>query len=374
MSTKTKKNIIFYCSSISWGGLEMNTVRYAAWMRDCGYNVKLLCVASSPIHLKSKDFQIDVTLVTRNRKYFDLVNAFKIAKIIDDLNADVVWFRDTRDMSLLSWVKKIASRKFKLLYFQAMQLGVEKKDFFHTARFAAIDFWISTLDFLKHQVLEKTKVREQSIHVIPIGVDQTLLEKNLVEKKEAKRQLGLDINKTTIAIIGRIDPLKGQHILINAAQLLHRDDFEILIVGESTRNESNRYEVELKQKIRSLGMQGTIFFKPYSDNVALYYSATDIFVMASKGETFGTVTIEAMSFGIPVIGTNSSGTPELLDYGKSGLLFEPDNAEELSQKLRLLLDESSLREEIGAKGKRRFLSCYSKQASIDAFINLIEKN
>lgn len=374
MSTKTKKNIIFYCSSISWGGLEMNTVRYAAWMRDSGYNVTLFCVADSPIHQKSKDYQIEVVLVARNRKYLDLVNAFKIAKIIDQFHTDLVWFRDTRDMSLLSWVKKIASRKFKLLYFQAMQLGVEKKDFFHTARFAAIDFWVSTLDFLKYQVLEKTKVREERIHVIPIGVDHSLLEKKLIDKKEAKRQLGLDIHKTTIAIIGRIDPLKGQHILINAAQLLHRDDFEILIVGESTRNESNRYEVELKQKIRSLGMQGTIFFKPYSDNVALYYSATDIFVMASKGETFGTVTVEAMSFGIPVIGTNSSGTPELLEHGKSGLLFEPDNAEELSQKLRLLLDESSLREEIGLKGKRRFLSYYSKQASIDAFIKLIEKN
>jgi glycosyltransferase involved in cell wall biosynthesis len=96
--------------------------------------------------------------------------------------------------------------------------------------------------------------------------------------------------------------------------------------------------------------------------------------MASKGETFGTVTIEAMSFGIPVIGTNSSGTPELLEQGKAGLLFEPDNAEELSNNLRLLIDDKSLCDEIGAKGKRRFLTHYSKEASIDAFIQLIEKN
>jgi glycosyltransferase involved in cell wall biosynthesis len=352
----------------------MNTVRYAAWMKDQGYAIKLLCVVDSPIHEKAKTFSLDILLVARNRKYFDIVNAFKIAKLIDQFNADIVWFRDTRDMSLLSWAKKISSQKFKLLYFQAMQLGVDKKDFFHSARFASIDYWVSTLAFLKQQVMEKTNVSHEKIHVIPIGVDQTLLEKNSIDKKEAKLQLGLNPEKKCIAIIGRIDPLKGQHILINAAQLLHRDDFEILIVGESTRNESNRYEIELKQKIRSLGMQSNIFFKPYSDRVATYYSATDIFVMASKGETFGTVTIEAMSFGIPVIGTNSSGTPELLEQGKAGLLFEPDNAEELSNNLRLLIDDKSLCDEIGAKGKRRFLTHYSKEASIDAFIQLIEKN
>ena len=352
----------------------MNTVRYAAWMKEQGYPIKLLCVANSPIHEKAKTLSLGIVLVARNRKYFDIVNAFKIAKLIQQFDTDIVWFRDTRDMSLLSWVKKISSQKFKLLYFQAMQLGVDKKDFFHTARFAAIDHWISTLAFLKLQVMEKTNVPQEKIHVIPIGVDHTLLEKNSINKKEAKQKLGLNPEKKCIAIIGRIDPLKGQHILINAAQLLHRDDFEILIVGESTRNESNRYEIELKQKIRSLGMQSKVFFKPYSDNVAMYYSATDIFVMASKGETFGTVTIEAMSFGIAVIGTNSSGTPELLEKGRAGMLFEPDNAEELSNNLRLLIEDESLRNEIGAKGKRRFLTHYSKQASIDAFIKLIEKN
>ncbi len=352
----------------------MNTVRYAVWLRDYGYTIKLLCVADSPIHQKAKEYQLDIVIVDRNRKYFDIINAFKVAHLINQISADIVWFRDTRDMSLLSWVKKISSKKFKLLYFQAMQLGVEKKDLIHTARFASIDYWVSTLDFLKQQVLEKTKVSTEKMYVIPIGVDQTLLEKKSIDKREAKQQLGLNPNKLTVAIIGRIDPLKGQHILINAAQLLNREDFEILIVGESTRNENNRYEVEIKQKIRSLGMQNKIFFKPYSDNVAAYYSATDIFVMASKGETFGTVTVEAMSFGIPVVGTNSSGTPELLDFGKAGLLFEPDNAEELSIKLQLLLDNVEMREELGEKGKRRFMAFYSKQASIDAFIRLIEKS
>ena len=90
----------------------MNTVRYAAWMKEQGYPIKLLCVANSPIHEKAKTLSLGIVLVARNRKYFDIVNAFKIAKLIQRFDTDIVWFRDTRDMSLLSWVKKISSQKF----------------------------------------------------------------------------------------------------------------------------------------------------------------------------------------------------------------------------------------------------------------------
>ncbi len=44
------KRIAFYCSSVSWGGLEMNFVRYAEWIANEGYTVHVFCVADSPIH------------------------------------------------------------------------------------------------------------------------------------------------------------------------------------------------------------------------------------------------------------------------------------------------------------------------------------
>jgi glycosyltransferase involved in cell wall biosynthesis len=55
--------------------------------------------------------------------------------------------------------------------------------------------------------------------------------------------------------------------------------------------------------------------------------------MASKAETFGMVTIEAMASGVPTIGSNAGGTPEILEYGKLGFLFEPLNALSLAKSI-----------------------------------------
>jgi glycosyltransferase involved in cell wall biosynthesis len=59
--------------------------------------------------------------------------------------------------------------------------------------------------------------------------------------------------------------------------------------------------------------------------------------MASKAETFGMVAIESMAFGIPVIASNAGGSPEILDFGKFGLLFDSLNAESLANQMNHFL-------------------------------------
>lgn len=362
------KRIAFYCSSISWGGLEMNFVRYAEWIANTGFHVHVFCVANSPIHQRVVESGLPHTCVAFNKKYFDVKNAFKVAGLFDKEKIDLVWFRDTRDMSLLSWVKKFSSRKIKLVYQQAMQLGVDKKDLFHTLRFLSIDTWISTLHFLKDQVKARTRFPENRICVIPLGADTHQIHAQHLSKEQAREMLHLPKDAVIAGIIGRIDPLKGQHIAINALQICN-DNTHLVIMGESTKNEGRDYEVELKQKVRSLGLQNRVHFKPYSKEVEAFYRAIDVFILASKGETFGTVTIEAMSFGLAIIGTNSSGTPEILDFGNAGLLFEPDNASELASCMKEYISNPIKRTELGEKAKTRFNAYYSKEASVKKIVD-----
>ena len=74
--------------------------------------------------------------------------------------------------------------------------------------------------------------------------------------------------------------------------------------------------------------------------------------MASRAETFGMVTIEAMACGTPTLGSNAGGTPEILDQGKYGVLFEPMNATDLALKIDQIIEEKisidivSLKEEV----------------------------
>lgn len=370
MSTKTNSPgefpvIAFYCSSIAWGGLEMNTVRYAQWMKERGWPVLLICVAGSKIDLHARNSDLTILHVKRNRKYFDYANAWYLARVCKAMDIKLCWFRDTRDFALLGWAKRFSGGQFKLLYQQAMQFGVSKRDPAHTWRFKAVDAWVSTLNFLAEQVKKQTRFPHHKIHVVPLGVDVSQLKVQSDTPASARSFYQLPLDAFVLGIIGRLDPLKGQHIAIKALASVHQQGFKahLLIVGESTLHEGQQYELQLKQLVREQGLEDFVHFAPYTKEVARFYQAIDLFLMCSKGETFGTVTIEAMAMNKPVIGTDSSGTPEILSHG-AGWLVPPDDEIALAQQIIALIQEPSKMNEGALRGHQRFEQLYSKEASL----------
>jgi glycosyltransferase involved in cell wall biosynthesis len=365
----------FYCSSLSWGGLEMNTVRYAKWMQEKGFRVLLFAVAHSPIADEAKKTGVPIIVVRRNSKYFDLWNGYRMAMLFRNLGVSLVWFRDTRDMDMLAWSKRMPGSSFRLLYQQAMQFGVSKKDFFHTMRFQAIDAWVSTLNFLRDQVERCTHFPKQKIYVVPLGVDAARIKSNENLRAEARKHFQVNPSVFVFGVIGRLDPLKGQHRAVEALHLLHERNIKahLLIVGESTRNEGSEYEVSLRKQIEQFRLEEYVHIRPYNAEVYHFFHAINAFMLCSKGETFGTVTIEAMAMGLPIMGTNSSGTPELLNQGSCGLLVDPDDTFEWSIAMEKIVGNENEMTQMGLRAKNRFNSNYSKEASLVAMIEIVEK-
>jgi glycosyltransferase involved in cell wall biosynthesis len=373
--SKEHSTIGFYCSSNSWGGLEMNSIRYARWMKENGWRTIVFCVDGTRLHHQSNAFGLTTVLIQRNKKYFDFINAYKNYKLFKKHNIDLIWFRDTRDFDILSWVKKISGGKFKLLYQQAMQFGVAKKDFFHTLRFSSVDAWVSTLNFLADQVKNQTRINPSKIHVIPLGVDDEKLLCREISQQDARDTLKLPQKEFIAGIIGRLDKLKGQHTAIEALALLHAKGLKLhlLVVGESTLNEGSQYEQILKSRTKTLGLESFVHFRPYSRKVEEFYRAIDLFLLCSKGETFGTVTIEAMAFGKAIIATNSSGTPEILQNGKLGWLFEPMNESDLASKWEWIMTHPEDVKQKSEMARSEFDLHYSKKVSIQRLEQLIQK-
>jgi glycosyltransferase involved in cell wall biosynthesis len=335
-------SIGFYCSSLGWGGLEMNLLKRAKWWKELGSQVVVFCVDESPIYKKAKDELLRIERVNRNKKYGDRTNAKRVYQLCVKHKINVLWIRDSRDISIAGRIKKLSGNRIVVLYQQAMQLGVKKKDFIHTRRFSRIDIWISPLEFLAKQVREKTKFPPERIHVVPLGVEIQQLLGQTVEKSTARVRYNLDQNVTVLGIIGRIDPKKGQLFLVSALAELRKkyDDLHLLIVGEKTRGEADGYEEDVRKAVAKLGLKKVVHFKPFSEEVGSFYAACDIVVMASEAETFGMVTLEAMLFGCRIIGTNTGGTPELLSWGEFGELYSPDNIREFCQAFEtMMVDE-----------------------------------
>lgn len=349
----------------------MNVLRFAGWMKDEGYKVSLWCVNDSPLGDAAKTAGHRCVFIKHHIKYGDLKGAIRLSKMFTENEVDVVWIRDTRDMSICGWAKRWSSRKISILYQQAMQLGVSKRDPIHTDRFKRIDAWVAPLNYLAEQVKTMTRYPAARIAVIPLAVDVERFAPTL-SKKDARTELGLPSDRLLIGTVGRIDPLKGQAFLIEQfATICEKGlDADLVIVGDPTRNEGDAYLNQLKRLAEAPPIQGRVHFRPHRDDIEKVYRTLDVFAMASTGETFGMVTIEAMVSGCVVVGTNRSGTPELLADGR-GALYEPDDAASFLAAVEPLLIDPELRAAMSAKAYAYAVSTFHRKRVLEQLSHLV---
>ncbi|PWH85884.1 glycosyltransferase [Brumimicrobium oceani] len=331
--TKNNTHIAYFCPSLSWGGLEMNQLRNAEWMHNRGHKVVILLQKGSRIHQEASANGISVDFVQPHKKYFDFGKAAQLIKKIKQHNITHLIVRDPKDMSVCSLAKSWSKKKFFLAYFMEMQIGIPKRDLLHTIRYSSFDLWSCPLPWLKKQVKELTRFPSEKTLVIPSGLS---LDRyfNAPERQEAKTLLDLDTNKEYIGLVGRFDEQKRQLLLLESFnQIKDKIHHDLVFLGESTHGESDAYFDKLKEYVRENKIEKRVHFRPFRPDVETFYSAIDVFVMATKSETFGMVTIEAMAAGCKVVGSNQGGTVEILNHGEFGELFETGNAEDLSNKL-----------------------------------------
>lgn len=145
----------------------------------------------------------------------------------------------------------------------------------------------------------------------------------------SKRQNSTTLNLGILGGMG--NKRKGLDILLQAASLISEKDFIIHIGGDGILLPSYR------KMAKELGIENKcIFYGDIpSEKVVEFYSALDLFVLASRDETFGVVVIEAMACGLPVIATRCGGPSEIITK-ETGILVENENPEELAKAIRFM--------------------------------------
>jgi D-inositol-3-phosphate glycosyltransferase len=185
--------------------------------------------------------------------------------------------------------------------------------------------------------------------VIPLGVDLGRFQPQ--DKQAARNALGLE-DERIVLFVGRIEPLKGIDILINAVAMLDRDvDCSVLIVGgdESTHTQIAR----LQELARQRGISHRVNFinAVAHEKLPLYYSAADICVVPSHYESFGLVAVEAMASGLPVVASRVGGLIGTVKDGETGYLVPWLCPEPFAERIELLLDNEPLRRSLGAAAR-----------------------
>lgn len=151
---------------------------------------------------------------------------------------------------------------------------------------------------------------------------------NIVDLNIFKYKEKISSNLINFISVGNLNYRKGMDVLINAFSKMHCKESKLIIIGDGPERKN------LQKLIYELGMGSNIFLlgRRKRDEIAELLYNSDVFVLASRFETFGVVYIEALATGTPVIATNCGGTVDIVTP-ENGLLVEVDNIPMLTEAL-----------------------------------------
>lgn len=143
---------------------------------------------------------------------------------------------------------------------------------------------------------------------------------------------------TILLYVGRLAPEKALERLLPVVRQL--PNAHLALVGAGP-------EVATLRRVFA-GAPVTFVGSLTGQRLAAAYASADIFMLPSSTETLGLAAIEAMASGLPVIGANRGGIPDIVRDGETGLLFDPDQPESLLRATVTLASDASLRQRMGA--------------------------
>lgn len=161
----------------------------------------------------------------------------------------------------------------------------------------------------------------------------------------------------TFLSIGLIHPSKGQEMAVEAFGEVHKafPDTALLIAGGGR-------DAALKEFIQDKGLADAVHLPGFVRDTGPLFDRGHALLQCSRHEALGRVTLEAMAHGMPVIGLRSGATPELVEHGVDGLLF--NTREELVQGMVELLRSEGLCRQLGEAGRRKVAATYTVESMV----------
>lgn len=212
---------------------------------------------------------------------------------------------------------------------------------------------------LAEQLVTEIGVRPGTFKVIYNGVDTA--------KFAAAANCGRRQHHDGIVIgsVGRLAAVKNYPLLLQAlAQLPAAIPWRLALIGDGPERGN------LQETIGRLGIEGRVSFLGHRNDVAELLGGIDIFVLPSISEGMSNTLLEAMAAGVAVIASDVGGNREIVEPGRSGLLFAPGDARAAARAIEQVATDAQLRGRLAGAGAQRAMTTFGLRTMLTAYEDL----
>jgi D-inositol-3-phosphate glycosyltransferase len=221
-------------------------------------------------------------------------------------------------------------------------------------------------------LIEQVGAKPDRVWIIPPGVDIDLFAPQPAAGAAVRARLDIDDERQILAVVGRVQELKGQRLAVRVLAALPQPRPVLVIAGEPTPGAEDYYE-GLRRLAARLGVEADLRFTGAlgRESVAELLAAATLTLVPSHSETFGLVALESAAAGTPVVAQRVSGLVESVSDGESGVLIDSRDPAEWARAIALLLDDPVLYAEF-AVSARAFAEGFSWATSVSVLLDVYE--
>lgn len=334
-SVRGALSILHLCAPAHVGGLERVVQGLARGQATLGHRVAVAAVVQpdadpSAFLTPLRDAGVECVLIRVSGRAY-VTELRKVVKLLSSWGPDILHTHGYRSDLLhgdVARAKGIAtvttlhgsSRMGGLSHlFEWIQEGALK-------RFDAV---IAVSEPLERSLLERG-VRPERIHDIPNAWTPSA---DSLPRHDARQELGMSDRELRIGWVGRLIPIKGCDVFVEALSHLPRDRWCASVVGdgpERSRLEALAIDLSIEERVDFMGVV---------PDAARFFSAFDVLVLSSRSEGTPMVVLEAMGMGVPVVATAVGGVEDLLRDGLNGWLVPPEDPVRLARAIWAALDD-----------------------------------
>ncbi len=215
--------------------------------------------------------------------------------------------------------------------------------------FAKCNNYIAISKEIKRGLIETTSIEENKIYLLPQGIDteNRFYPVDFEQKMNLRINYNIPANKTVVLFCARVVENKGIETLKETWEKVYytNKDMILLVVGGGVTKLLN----ELKEL--SLQLENSIIITGEVPKTEEYYQLSDIYILPSWYEGLSTSTMEALSCGLPCIGSDIGGINDLIIHGENGYLAKVKNSDEFAEYVLRLKNNEEMRKEFSRKAR-----------------------
>jgi glycosyltransferase involved in cell wall biosynthesis len=362
--------ILITCLSKSWGGLEMYSLTMALQLQKKNLEVHLLCSPNSRLFDEAVKNGISVHPFEYNH-YFHPGKILRFIKLNRKEKFDIIHSADTKDLWLIVPALHLGGFNTPLIISKQVGSSINKKDFLHRFLYKRVGCAIAISEVIKTNLLETTILTEDKVVLLHDATDTSKFDPSTIDHKKVRKEFNIKDNELLIGMMARFTPGKGHEEFLYASQklLAKYNNIKFMVIGEPSKGE-DKYAENILLLADKLMIKNNVCFTGFRVDIPEVLGALDIFVFPSRAESFGLALIEAMSMGIPSVCTNYGGVLDIAVDGYTSYLFQKENADNLADKVELLIESASLREKFGKASRQRVIEMFDLDVFTNRLINI----